>query len=355
MTAGTAASLAIAAALVGANAFFVAAEFALVAARAARLEADSGNGDRRSSEALAAVRDLQPRLAGAQLGITMASLGLGFTAEPAVADLIEPLIERVADVPSGVLHSISFAVSLALVVTVHMVAGEMVPKNIAIAGPERAVRLLAPALQVFIVVFSPVIRSLNAVSNKIVGLMGLKPVDEVNTALTVREFHRLLAGARDEGVIEPGEHDLLAGALEFRDQSARSLMVPAAEMLSVARSTPVARLEETVATSGHTRVPVWGSAPDDVLGFVHAKDLLRMPAEARTDPVPLEVIRRMLVVGPEMPARELLREMRRLRVHIALVVRSGGEDAPGSMLGMVTLEDVLEALVGDIFDETDDA
>ena len=180
-------------------------------------------------------------------------------------------------------------------------------------------------------------------------LLGIEPVDEINTALTVNEFHTLLAGARAEGVIEQGEHELLSGALGFRIRSAGSMMVPAESLVSVPRTTPVARLEEVVAASGHTRVPVWGSAPDDVLGFVHAKDLLRMPAEARGDPVPLELVRRMRVVRPDISGRDLMLSMRRSRVHMVLV-----RDEAGSMLGIVTLEDVLEALVGDIYDETDE-
>ncbi len=348
MSATTLPALVVALCLVGANAFFVAAEFALVAARAARLEAAAEEGDGRSTLALAAVRDLQPQLAGAQLGITMASLGLGYLAEPAVARLIEPLIDSVADVPSGVLHTISFTLALSLVTTVHVVVGEMVPKNIAIAAPESTARLLAPWLRAYGMVLKPVIWSLNAVSAAIVRLLGMEPVDEINTALTVNEFHALLAGAREEGVIEPAEHELLAGALGFRVRSAGSLMVPAAQLVSVPRGSSVARLEEVVASSGHTRVPVWGAEPDDVLGFVHAKDLLRMPAGAREDPVPLELVRRMRVVRPAMPGRELLLFMRRSGVHMALV-----RDASGTMLGIVTLEDVLEALVGDIYDETD--
>lgn len=349
MTSATAAALAAAVLLLGANAFFVAAEFALVAARSSRLEAAAADGDPRSAAALAAVRDLQFQLAGAQLGITMASLALGFIAEPAVADLIEPAVELIVDVPSGVLHTISLTVALAIVLTLHMVAGEMVPKNIAIARPEASARLLAPALRVYGAALRPVIWSLNAVSAGIVRLLGIAPVDEINTALTVNEFHTLLAGARDEGVIEPGEHELLAGALGFRVRSAGSMMVPVERLVSVPRRTSAARLEEVVALSGHTRIPVWGSAPDDVLGFVHAKDLLRFSHEDRHDPVPLEIVRRMRVVRPEMAGRDLLLWMRRSRVHMVLV-----RDAVGVMLGVVTLEDVLEALVGDIFDETDE-
>lgn len=341
--------LAAAAVLLAANAFFVAAEFALVAARAPRLEAGDAD-DRANRLALAAVRDLQRQLAGCQLGITMASLGLGYTAEPALARLLESAFERVGGLPSGVVDTVSFVAALAVVVTVHMVLGEMVPKNIAISGPEAAARVLAPVLRVYMAVLGPVIWALNAVSAGLVRMTGLKPVDEIDTVLTVNELHTLLAGARAEGVIEQTEHELLSGALQFRARSAGSLMVPRSRLVSVPRSASVAGIEAVVAASGHTRLPVWASDPDDVVGFVHAKDLLRMPAEGRDDPVPLELVRRMLVVGPDHPGRELMVWMRRSRIHIALV-----RDDQSRVLGIVTLEDLLESLVGDIYDETDRA
>lgn len=336
-----------AAVLLVANAFFVAAEFALVASRAPRLEA-GGADDRANRLALAAVRDLQRQLAGCQLGITMASLGLGYTAEPALARLLESAFERMGGLPSGVVDTVSFVAALAVVVTVHMVLGEMVPKNIAISGPEASARVLAPVLRVYMAVLGPVIWALNAVSAGLVRMTGLKPVDEIDTVLTVNELHTLLAGARAEGVIEQAEHELLSGALQFRARSAGSLMVPRSRLVSVPRSASVAGIEAVVAASGHTRLPVWASDPDDVVGFVHAKDLLRMPAEGRDDPVPLELVRRMLVVGPDHPGRELMVWMRRSRIHIALV-----RDAQSRVLGIVTLEDLLESLVGDIYDETD--
>lgn len=331
--------------LLAANAFFVAAEFALIAARAARLEAEAKEGDRASSQALMAIRDLQPRLAGAQLGITMASLGLGFFAEPAVAHLIEAAIGTVSNVHLS--HTVAFMLALAIVVPIHVVIGEMVPKNIAIAEPEKTARKLALPLQAYVILFKPLIWLLNGLSNSIVRAMGLQPVDEINTALTVKEFHTLIAGALDEGVIEPSEHELLSGALEFRDRSAGSLMVPTHKMVSVPQNTTVAKVEQVVASSGHTRVPIWGATSNDILGFIHAKDLLRIPVDMHAEQVPVEIIRRMIVTRPDVSAKALMGRMRRQQVHIALV------KTEESVLGIVTLEDVIESLVGEIYDETD--
>ena len=345
----TAAFLAVAVVLLIANAFFVAVEFALLASRATRLEpmAESGD-DERAVIALDAIRDLQPQLAGAQLGITMASLGLGSVAEPSVAHLIELGIERFWHPSAGVLHAISLTVALSIVVVVHMVLGEMVPKNIAIAAPERTARLLAPLHGAYVALLKPIVWFLTWISNGFVRMFGFEPVDELNTALTVNEFHTLLEGAVEGGTLEDLEHDLLTGALDFRARTAGSIMVPRGRMVARPRSTSVAELERLVAESGHSRIPITAAGPDDVIGFVHSKDLLRFGADERQDPVPLEMVRRMLIVSPDQPVRDLMRAMRRERRHLALV-RMGD----GQLLGMVTLEDVLEALVGDITDETD--
>ncbi len=338
-----------AALLLLANAFFVAVEFALLASRASRLEPLVADGDdQRAVVALEAVRDLQPQLAGAQLGITMASLGLGYVAEPAVAALLEPAIDSLVDLPSGVVHTIALVVALSIVVLLHMVLGEMVPKNIAITAPERSARLLAPMHRVYVSLFRPVVWSLTWVSNGIVRLFGCEPVDELNTALTVNEFRTLIRGAAAEGKLEDAEHGLLAGALGFRARTVGSIMVPRAQMVSCPRSTTVGDIERLVASSGHSRIPLTGAGADDVVGFVHSKDLLRFGPEERRDPVPLEMMRRMMVVTPDRSVRDLMRAMRRLRRHLALV-----RTPEGRLVGMVTLEDVLEALVGDIADETD--
>ncbi len=345
----TAGFLVAAVVLLIANGFFVAIEFALLASRASRLQSMVKDGtDAGAAAALDAVRDLQPQLAGAQLGITMASLGLGFVAEPAIAGLLESAIESVVHLPSGVLHTVSFLIALTIVVTLHMVLGEMVPKNLAIANPERIARVLAPLHAAYVALLRPVIWFLNAISNLFVRMLGFEPVDELNTALTVNEFHTLLAGAFEDGKIEDLEHELLSGALDFRARTAGSIMTPRRQMATVARAASVAEIEALVTETGHSRVPVEGGSPDDIIGFVHSKDLLHLPPEARDDEVPLEMMRRMLIVSPDQPVRDLMRAMRRARRHVALV-----RSADGRLLGLVTLEDALEALVGDIRDETD--
>lgn len=340
--------------LVLVNGFFVAAEFALLASRAARLQPMAERGDDAgATAALEAVQDLQPQLVGAQLGITMASLALGYVGEPAVATLIESVIGGIVELPSSVLHTLSFIVALTIVASVHMVVGEMVAKNLAISNPERVASVIAPIHAAYLAVFRPVIWTLNAAANGIVRLFGTEPVDEINTALTVNEFHTLFDGVLEKGKIEDTEHDLLAGALDFRARTAGSIMVAADEIVSVPRSTSVHEIEALVASSGHSRIPMQGIGKDNIVGFVHSKDLLRLGEingsdATHFDQVPLEMIRRMLIVGPDQPVRELMLSMRLHRRHLALV-----QTLQGRLLGMVTLEDVLESLVGDIRDETD--
>lgn len=330
-----------------ANAFFVAVEFALIAARRTRIEPLAESGNRRARVALAAMQDLGVQLAGAQLGITMASLGLGFVAEPAVAELLVHGIEAVAHWPSGLVHTVAFVVALSIVVFLHMVLGEMVPKNIAIAGAERTLLWLAVPNRIYVTAFRWVIVVLNSAANGVVRVFGVTPPDELRTAHTPEELTRMLASSRREGQIDDFEHELLRGALHFGRRPAREVMVPRPGVVTVPRWATVARVEQAVVDSGHSRLPVTGGSPDELVGFVHAKDLLALPPEAYDAPLPVGVIRRMVVVGPDIPLEQLLLALQLARVHVAVVTESG------RTLGIVTLEDLLEQLVGDIRDESD--
>jgi CBS domain containing-hemolysin-like protein len=334
--------------LVGVNAWFVAVEFALVGSQRSKVEVLAERGSRRASMALNAMSDLSQQLAGSQLGITVASLGLGALAEPAVARFIEPVVELFGEPPQGVVHGVSFVVALAIVAFFHMVFGEMVPKGLALAGPERVLLVLAPVNNLFAAAFRPIIWVLDRLANGIVRLLGLQPARELGTAHTAAEFAAMLDASREEGLLEEFEHSLLAGALDFRSRVASTLMVPRERVVYVNRRMTVGSIERVAHRSGHSRLPVVGTGLDNVIGFLHVKDLLRLPPEARDEPIPLELIRRMLVVPGDPPIEDLLRAMRRARSHVALV-----RGADGRTLGVLTLEDVLEALVGDIRDETD--
>ena len=334
-------------ALLIANAVFVGYEFALIAARRTKLEPLADEGNRRARTALRAMSDLRRQLALSQLGITMASLGLGATAEPAIAALIDPILADLG-VPESAVETVGIVIALSIVVFVHIVLGEMVPKNLAISAPEASARWLAGPLHLFVVLFRPVLWFLNWAAQAVIRPFGIESPDELATVHSAREFALLIDASREEGLIEDSEHALLSGALDFGGQVASSIMIPRSRVVAVDRRTPIVDIERVVVESGHSRLPVLGTGVDDVLGFVHAKDLLRLPTDARDEPLPLELIRRMTVVPPDRSLVDLLLGMRRFRRHVALV------RAPdGRTLGIVTLEDVLEELVGDIRDESD--
>lgn len=333
--------------LLAANGFFVAAEFALLAARRSRMETLAAEGDRRAGAASAAIRDLSFMLSACQLGITIASLVLGYVAEPTMAGLLEgPLHDLgLAETSS---HTVAFVIALVVVVFLHMVVGEMIPKNIAIAEPDRTALWLAAPLRAFATLFRPVVAMLNVSANAILRLAGVEPRDELSEARTGDELADMLSLSRKEGLLEEVEHRLMTGALRFPVRQVSSAMVQRDRVVAVAGTATVAEVEQVILASGHSRIVVHGRDVDEVLGFVHAKDLLGIPTGERDRPVPVRLVRRMLVVPTTRTLQQLLLLMRRARVHAALVV-----DGEGGTAGIITLEDVLEALVGDIRDEHD--
>lgn len=331
-----------------ANAFFVAVEFALIASRRTKLEALAEQGSARARLAIGSMRQLNVQLAGAQLGITMASLALGYVAEPTVAGFLEDTVSRVVDVPERLLDTGGFVVALIIVAFLHMVVGEMVPKNIALASPERTLMALALPNRAYVTVLGPLLRVLNAISNAGVRLVGVEPRDELATAASAEELAAMLGASRDEGLIEEMAHRLLTGALDLGDRAVTTVMVPREGVVWLPRAATPAEAEALVVASGHTRLLVAGEGLDDVLGFLHAKDLLLVPGAARNRPLPLGRVRRMLLVRGDSSLDDALLAMQQARLHVALVV-----DAEGRTLGIATLEDVIEALVGDIRDESD--
>jgi CBS domain containing-hemolysin-like protein len=331
------------------NGFFVGAEFALIAARRSKLEHLAEEGNRRARLALRSVRELSLMLAGAQLGITMASLGLGALAEPAVARLIEGALDSAGGLSPGFIHSLSFAIALTIVVFFHMVIGEMAPKNIAIAEPQRSALWIAPAFRLYTTLFRPFIVLLNLLANAGVRLFRIEPQDELLTAHSAEEIGLMISEAARGGIIDRFEQVLLTGAVRFNRRDAGSVMVPRTEIVAVPLDATPSDVEELVRTEGHSRYPVHAGDLDNIVGFFHAKDLLRIKPDERDRPLPRRFIRRMLVVPESLRLHPLLIDMKRERSHFALVIEEHGGTA-----GIVTLEDVLEELVGDIRDEHDE-
>ncbi len=331
-------------ALLAANGFFVAAEFAFTAAsRHALADRDS----RSARAAVAAIDELSFTLAGAQLGITISSLLLGFVAEPAVATLLEAAIEVFFDVPDALLHSISFAISLGIVVYLHMVLGEMAPKNVAITAPERSAIVMAVPFRAYATIFRPVIYLLNGLANLGLRMFGIDPAD-THDAHTADDLASMITAGRKEGVLEEFAHRMLTGAIDLGDLDAYHVMVPRPDVMALPATTTPAEIERLVVEAGYTRIPIYGDDLDDVHGFVHAKDLLALDRSAFDRPVPTELIRPLMVVPETGAVEQLLEDLRRSRSHIALVI-----DEYGGTAGIVTFEDIVEEIVGEIRDEHD--
>lgn len=339
---------AIALALLLANAFFVAGEFAVVAARKERLDQLAEQGHRRARIALRSARELSFMLAAAQLGITMTSLGLGFVAEPAVADLLEGALRPVLDVPESVTHSIAFTTALIIVSFLHIVIGEMAPKNVAIAQPVPTALWLAFPFRLYANVFRPFIHALNRLANAGVRLLGVEPTDELRTVHSTQEIRLIVSESARGGLIDRFEERLLSGIAILNERDAAAVMVPRTELTAVDAAATIDEVEMLVRRTGHSRIPVFEGDLDNILGFVHIKDLLTFEPRSDRQRLPRDLIRRMLVVPESRKLRPLLFDMRRVRQHLALVV-----DEHGGTAGLVTLEDVLEELVGEIRDEHD--
>ncbi|MGH9225331.1 MAG: hemolysin family protein [Acidimicrobiales bacterium] len=330
--------------LLAINAFFVAAEFALIAARRTYLEQRAGEGDRRAVWALASARDLSVMLAGAQLGVTVASVALGFVAEPAVAHLLEPVFHAVG-LSEGMSHAVSFVVGLAIVVVAHMVLGEMVPKNLAIAGPEKSALLMAGPLRLYGRVFGPLLRALNGVANAVLRLLKVEPTDELATAATAEDLASMIGESRDEGFLDEFEEELLSGALHFDAATAAQVMVPRERIVAAPLSTTAEELEALVVRTGRSRIPLDVGDLERVVGFVHAKALLDVPPETRDKRLDRRLVRPILTVPSDRRLNLVLAAMRKQQIHIALVTEGG------RTVGLLTLQDVLQTLVGQIREE----
>ncbi len=341
MSAGVAITIAIV--LLIANAFFVGAEFALISARRSQIEPRAQAGSRMARSTLHAMENVSLVMAGAQLGITICSLGLGAVGEPAVAHLIEPLLHDLG-LSDRLLHPIAFAIALMVVVYLHVVLGEMVPKNIAIAGPEQAALVLGPPMMGIVTLLSPVIRGLNAVANATLRLIGVEPRDEVSSAYTRAEVAALVEESRGEGLLADDEYGRLTGALGFTEKTIASVLMPVDDLATVRRGSTGADVESLCATTGFSRFPVV-SGDGDFLGYLHIKDVLETEEARRERVVDDKWIRPFAPVTVSDLLHDVLAQLQVRGAHMALVV-----EPDGTVLGVATLEDVIEELVGEIRD-----
>jgi len=302
--------------LLAVSAFFVAAEFSLIAARRSIIEPMAVTSSRARST-IKAMEEVSLMMACAQLGITLCGVLLGAVGEPAVATLLEPVFEAIG-VPESWLHPVSLTIALLLVVSAHVALGEMVPKNIAIAGPERTAIALAPILRAIASAIGPVIRLLNHWSNAVVRATGREPKDEVASSFTREEVGDLVSQSLAEGVLDADEGQRINSALEFDVSKVDSVMVRAAEVVSVPAGVTAAELERACARTGFSRFPV-RQEDGRFSGYLHIGDVVDIPAERRDEPVPQQRIRALPSVSPDTDLRSALDRMRRIGAHLAEV------------------------------------
>ena len=341
MSGGTA--LAVAAILLLGNAFFVGAEFALVSARRTQIEPMAEGGSRMARTTLKAMENMSLVIGVNQLGITVCSLVLGAVGEPAVAHLVEPVLHA-AHVPESFLHPIAFVVALLIVVYLHVVLGELIPKNLALAGPDRVALVLGPPIWGFVTVLRPVIVAINAVAAGILKLFGVKLMDEVSSTYTREEVAALVEESRGEGLIEPEEYNRLAGALGFTEKPVSTVLMPPETLTTVRRGSTAADVEQLCAATGYSRFPVEGD-DGELLGYLHIKDVLEVDEARRQRVVEDKWTRPFATVTNDDLLHDALETLQRRGAHMARVI-----DLDGTTLGLATLEDVIEELVGEIRD-----
>ncbi|MFP5021822.1 hemolysin family protein [Pseudonocardia phyllosphaerae] len=330
--------------LLGVNAFFVMAEFALISARKDRLEAMADAGSSGARTVLDASAHLSRMLAASQLGITIASLLLGRLGEPAVAHLIDTPLTAVG-VPEAVVSPIGFVVSLVVVVIAHMLLGEMVPKNISIAGPERAAILLVPPFRVWTTIARPFIDLFNWVANTTLKLLGITPKDELETAFTSGELSEMIDDSRREGLLDDEESARIERTLESAHSEVADVLIPLDDVVCLEQNPTVDMLTAAVEQTGFSRFPVRGPQ-GRLTGYLHVKDVLDL-ADAGGAIVPPQRIRSLPVVDAGARLDKAMGTLRGARAHLARAVDQGGRT-----VGVVTMEDVTEAFVGTVRDAT---
>jgi CBS domain containing-hemolysin-like protein len=322
------------------NAFFVAAEFALVASKRHRLEEAAEQGSRAAEAAVKGSRELSLMLAGAQLGITLCTLGLGSLAKPAVAELLSPVLTFLR-LPEEVAYVVAVILAVGIVVFLHMVVGEMAPKSWAISHPERSALMLALPFRAFAWVARPVLSALNALANATLRLVRVEPQDELAQVHGPDELLLLLGAAREHGMLAEPEHRVLAGAIDLDTTALTSAMVPLHDVVSVDRQATCDTAEDLSRASGRSRLVVTDRG--EPIGLAHVRDIVRAPAETPVAAVATEPLR----LSSELSLLDAVSAMRAERAQLVLVTDGTGP------VGLVSMEDLLERVLGHFEDETD--
>jgi CBS domain containing-hemolysin-like protein len=333
-------------ALLAANGFFVAAEFALVAAKQHRLEQAAAAGNRAARAALTGTRHLSIMLAGAQLGITLCTLGLGALAKPAVANLLAPVFAA-GGLPWGLAEALAFTLAVATVGFLHVVVGEMAPKSWAITHPEDSAMLLARPFLWFTNAVRPVLAVLNALANACLRMVKVAPQDGLAHAHGPQELRLLIQSSREHGTLDGQQHQLLTAMLAIQQTTVAQVMTPATEIVTIEADAGARQVERRSRDSGRSRLVVCDPATRALIGVVHVRDAARTTTAGR-DEIAANLMDPALALPGGTPVATAVRLMRQRRSQLALVTGSSGVP-----IGVVSLEDLLEELIGEFDDETD--
>jgi len=327
--------------------YFVAQEFAYVSADRLALAREAEKGDRKAARALTVLERLSFMLSGAQLGITVTGLVVGFIAEPSVSALLKPLLTDVG-VPEGAVGGIAVVLAFVLATVVQMVIGELAPKNLAIAVPERLAKALAGSTLSYLKVVGPVVHVFDGAANRLLRKAGIEPVEELHHGATLEELGHLIGESREQGELPGSTAQLLDHALEFSERTLDEVMVPRADAVFIRKDANLADAVELIAKHGHSNYPVLGDHPDDVAGVLGVRELMALPADRFTTETAGASARRPLLLPDTLPLPDAVEQMRTGGDEFAVVL-----DEHGGVAGIVTYEDIAEELVGDIADESD--
>ncbi len=342
--------------LVLANGFFVASEFALVAVRKSRIEALVNEGNKAADRLLGLLNNLNVYISATQLGITLASLGLGWVGEPAVANVLEPLLISLGDatdltfLSSGaVLHTISFTIAFSFITFLHIVFGELAPKTVALEVSERVALIIALPLQIFYKIFNYPIRLLDWTGTKTVRLFGLHPSGEHGSSYTEDEIRQLIKVSQESGHLNEEERKLINQVFEFSETTVREAMIPRTEIVAIPADSTLEQIAKAFREHGYSRLPVYGDSLDDMRGVLHGKDIMQyLLVKPRIFKLE-RVLKKPFYVVDTARLEDVLRQMQNEKFHFGFVV-----DEHGGVEGIITLEDLLEEIVGEISDEHDE-
>lgn len=335
--------------LVFLNGFFVAAEFALVKVRASQIEIKAKTGSRVAKIAKHMTQHLDGYLAATQLGITLASLGLGWVGEEVMTKIVSNFFNFInIDMTSSVATNIGHVLAFAIITVLHIVFGELAPKSLAIQRPIGTTMGIALPLHFFYLIFRPFIWLLNGFANFILRILGIATIGGHEAHHSSEELQYLLDQGKESGALETNEHELIKNVFDFNDRVVKNIMVPRTKISGIELSTPHKEVLDTIIREGYSRIPVYDETIDKIVGIVHAKDILPLLAENK-ECILKEIIRKPYFIPETKKINDLLSELQLKRIQIAIVL-----DEFGGTAGMVTAEDIVEELVGDIQDEYDE-